>query len=740
MASNKNSNKILISNWNGSIAIKITAATIWAILILSFIIITPFVSTFEESIIKDITWQQYQAETIIKKTYETTPSDTLIIETLEKIKNKSGIRYISLSGKEKHNETGTSAADNYPLSSNITSFTNEHKLYIEFPPLERMINIQRVKIGSAIVGFSVLFSLFLSWLNRKIIHDPFETITTLTQKISDGNTALRFDTTRTDEFGMVSRFLNEMLDTIELNQKELKTKNSELLIEIKNREEALASNKQKSNFLANMSHEIRTPLSSIIGYSERIRHGRAKDKQDETRMLDIVLENSSHLLNLINDILDLSKVEANKLNIEKNEFSIIKVIEHTRKLLNERALEKSIKFGINYRLPLPEKIINDSIRTKQIIINLASNAIRFTQKGEVNIDISYDKSNDLLSMTVIDSGIGMSDSEIKKLFMPFSQANSSISSKFGGTGLGLTISKRLAELMQGDITVQSVEGVGSRFTCTIKSGYIEGAKMITQLSNKDLEISEYEKPVTDISLSGKLLLVEDTFEIQQLVKAYLEDYGIDIDTADNGEIGIDLALKNNYDVILMDIQMPIMDGKEAIKKLRHANYTKPVFALTADALTEHTDEFIKLGFTEALTKPIVINKLIRCIQEYMPLSSTCEIKENSKAQLDSKAASITPIEKHEIDDISDLKEKYRKQVPTHLRDLKSFIQANELDKAFDMLHKLKGIGGSLGFPEITEMAKKIDTHLKNNDLVETYNCLAILEIEHSIRNHRTDLS
>jgi len=739
MTSSKTSSKILISNWNDSIAIKITAATIWAILILSFIIITPFVSSFEESIIKDITWQQHQTEIIVKKIHETTPNESLIQETLEKIKNKGDIRYISLSGRGEYNVTGTSDANNYPLSSNIISYTNEHQLYIEFPPLERLINIQRVKIGSAIVGFSILFSLFLVWLNRKIIHDPFNTLTTLTQKISDGNTELRFNTERTDEFGMVSRFLNEMLDTIDHNQKELKAKNSELLIEIKNREEALASNKQKSNFLANMSHEIRTPLTSIIGYSERIRFGKAKDKQDETRMLDIVLENSSHLLNLINDILDLSKVEANKLNIEKNEFSIIKVIEHTRKLLNQRALEKNIELCISYHLPLPEKTINDSIRTKQIIINLASNAIRFTQKGKVNIDISYDKSSDLLSMTVIDSGIGMNDIEIENLFMPFTQANSSITSKFGGTGLGLTISKRLAELMHGGITVQSVEGVGSRFTCTIKSGYIDGDKMITQLSKKDLEISEYENPVTNISLSGKLLLIEDTFEIQQLVKAYLEDYGIDIDTADNGEIGIDLALKNNYDVILMDIQMPIMDGKEAIKKLRHANYTKPVFALTADALTEHTDEFIKLGFTEALTKPIVINKLIKCIQEYMPLSPTSETKENSKTQFNRQTASLDPIEKHEIDDISGLKEKYRKQIPTHISDLKSFIQANELDKAFDILHKLKGISGSLGFPEITEMAKKIDAHLKNNNLDETYNCLAILEIEHPVKNHQTNL-
>jgi len=731
--------KNLTGNWNGSIAIKITAVTIWAILVLSFLIITPFISEFEESTLKEFTWQQHQVETAIKKLYTTIPNEKKINKELDKLIKQFDILYIDLFDKNKHFERGISSPDNHPLSSNISAYTLNHQLYIEFPSLRKSINMQRLTIGSAVVGFSVFFSLFLFLLNRKIIHEPFNSIKNLTQRISHGENELRFDTERTDEFGIVSKFLNDMLDTIKQNQAELEIKNRKLTAEIRQREEALAATQQKSNFLANMSHEIRTPLASIIGYSERIRFGKAKDKNDEIRMLNIVLENSKHLLNLINDILDLSKVEANKLNIEKNEFSILKVIEHVRKLLNERALEKNIKFNINYQLPIPEKIINDSIRTKQIIINLASNAIRFTHNGKVEINVTYDAISDLLSICVIDSGIGMNETELQKLFMPFSQANASISPKFGGTGLGLTISKRLAELMHGDITAQSIKGLGSRFTCLIKAGYVSGEKMITELSKKDLEISEYERPVTDIMLSGKLLLIEDTFEIQQLVKSYLEDYGIEIDTANNGEIGLDLALKNNYDLILMDIQMPIMDGREAIQKLRQANYTKPVFALTADAITEHTDEFINLGFTKALTKPIVINDLIKSIKEYIPLSTDCSEKE----VITNKSSNIVPhtlANKHASDDLSDLTEKYRKQLPAHIRDLKSLIHDNKLDEALAILHKFKGVGGSLGLPEITETAGIIANYLKNGNLDETYKCLAILEMEYPIVNPQTKTS
>jgi len=732
----------LASTWNGSIAIKITAVTIWAIVILSFAITIPFISTFEESSKKEYTWQQHQVEELLKGfTEEDRINNELVLE-IESLVNSSDILFVNIKSKIDNIELGDKTVNNYIMQSTVLINSNEYNIYLEFPSLIRAALLQRVKIGSSIVGFSVLFSLFLFWLNKKIIHKPFESVIEFTQAVSKGDTDIRLDASRGDEFGLVSKFLNEMLDTINENQQALKIANEELKEEIQHRDMALAASQQKSAFLANMSHEIRTPLTSIIGYSERIRFDKAKNRDEEKHMLDIVLQNGNHLLHLINDILDLSKVEANMLEIEKSNFSIIKVVEHARRLLKERALEKNIELEIKYSLPIPEKIHNDAIRTKQVILNLASNAIRFTDHGKVVIDISYEQKEDMLVIDIKDSGIGMSDDELEKLFKPFSQADASISRRFGGTGLGLTISKRLVELMHGGITVQSVKGIGSRFTCKLKAGFAdsEGA-YITELNKEDLAAPEYEQPVEGISLTGRVLLVEDTYEIRALVKAYIEDYGIHIDTAENGKEGLELALTNNYDLVLMDIQMPVMNGKQAIVELRKQNYLKPVIALTADALTEHASEFSDIGFTEVLTKPIIINDLISCIQRYVKDTSSESIDfktsdESSSSDEDVEGAIKTaePTEKTstkdetaENDVLYDLKIKYLKQLPDYVNDLKQSINNNDMHQAHAVLHQLKGISGSLGYHELTDIAVVASECLYSGQFDEVDNQIVLME-------------
>ena len=731
----ENSSYNLASTWNGNIAIKITAVTIWAIVILAFAITIPFSSTFEKSSIKEYTWQEHQIEELIKKVNHENVSldDQRVI--IESFINENDVEFIEVKIKDKKFEYGKKSDDSYMLKSDVSIDLATYNITSSFPLLKRSVLLERVKIGTSIVGFSVLFSLFLFWLNKKIIHQPFESIIEFTRSVSKGNTDIRLNENRGDEFGLVSKFLNEMLDTLGRNQQALKIANNELKEEISHRDEALAASQQKSAFLANMSHEIRTPLTSIIGYSERIRFDKAKSRDEEKHMLDIVLQNGNHLLHLINDILDLSKVEANKLEVEKTSFSIIKVVEHARRLLNERALEKDIKLDINYILPIPEMVLNDAIRTKQVILNLASNAIRFTDDGKVTIDISYRQSDDMLVIDIKDSGIGMSNDELDRLFKPFSQADSSISRRFGGTGLGLTISKRLVELMHGEIVVQSVKGVGSRFTSTIKAGFnVKTDSFITELSEKDIAVSEYEQPIEGLTLSGKLLLVEDTAEIRELVKAYIEDYGIQIDTACNGKEGVDLALSNNYDLILMDIQMPVMNGKQAISHLREHNYNKPVVALTADALTNHADEFTQLGFTEVLTKPIIINDLISAIQRYISLSkNTKEDKVEAAVEVESEVIKDASVEselqdENDVDDILyNLKIKYLKQLPDYINDLKNSIDKNDMKNAQAILHQLKGISGSLGYNELTDIAVDASELLYSGELEKVNSKICLME-------------
>jgi len=734
MPDNKKEKHNLASKWNGSIAIKITAVTIWAILILSFLISIPFISSFEESSKKEHSWQQHQIEESIKALFIHQLEQADIDKTINNLFTNTDLKYLELHSPSGKLIYGTPDANSHSLISNIHTTSTIIKLKLEFPSIRKSAILQRVQIGSAIVGFSFLFSLFLYWLNKKIIHQPFEEIILFTQKVSGGEDNLRLNTTRGDEFGMVSKFLNKMLDTLNTNQQALRKANKELVDEIQHREEALAASQQKSEFLANMSHEIRTPLSSIIGYSERIRFDKASNRHDEKRMLDVILQNGNHLLHLLNDILDLSKVEANKLEIDKTSFSIIKVAEHARRLLQERAFEKNIQLKFNYSLPLPETIYNDPIRTKQIILNLTGNAIRFTENGQVSVDFSYKQKEDLLVIEVRDSGIGMSRDEQHNLFKPFSQVDVSISRRFGGTGLGLTISKRLAELMHGNIEVQSVKGVGSKFTCTLKANHDhDKAAYINSLTPKDLEVSEYQKPVEDILLQGRILLVEDTLEIQQLIKAYLEDYGIKIETADNGQQGVDMALNNDYDLVLMDIQMPIMNGKEAIKKLREEHYNKPVLALTADALTSHTTEYSALGFNETLAKPIIINDLISCIQHYLtgdqepqmsaPVSDILAVK----ARNDLQASGLIDDENNHNDILYDLKAKYINQLPVYINDLKQSLKLDNYQQAHSVLHQLKGISGSLGFHELTQLAAEASEFLKNGNTKELDNKISHIE-------------
>ena len=700
------------ASWNGSIAIKVTAVTIWIILVLSFVLTIPFVSSFEDSTLREYSWQRLQVEELIHRHAAEEKTRDELANDLAPMLKETDIRYLSLNYFGQELSFGLPGDDNYSISTYINDVSQGYAInaIFEFPSLRRSILLARVEVGSAIVGFSVLFGIFLFWINKHIVHTPFRAIVELTQKISAGEKHHRLDVSRTDEFGVLAKFMNAMLDALQANEAALKDANAELVAEIKNREEALAASQQKSAFLANMSHEIRTPLSSIIGYSERIRFNKVKTREEEQQMLDVVLQNGNHLLHLINDILDLSKVEANKLEVETTSFSIVRVVEHTCRLLSDRALEQGSELLTEYEFPVPANIHSDPIRTKQILLNLISNAIRFTHNGTITVSLSYDMQNDDLMMTVKDTGIGMTEAELEGLFMPFAQADVFISRKYGGTGLGLTISKRLAELMGGDITVQSIKGLGSSFCCRIKAGCdIDSDEFISRSDQLDSGRPEYEQPVGDLALQGRILLVEDTPEIQALVKACLEDYGIEIDTADNGQEGLQKALANEsqYDLVLMDVQMPVMNGKQATRQLRASNFSQPILALTADALTQHAEEFIQAGFTEVLTKPIVINDLVSSIQSYLAA--------DDRAIVDDTIDARSEHEESEDAGFRALQEKFLDQLPGYVEQLSQALEVHDTEGAQAVLHKLKGMGGSFGYPDITRLAIEMAESLKTDD-------------------------
>jgi CheY-like chemotaxis protein/nitrogen-specific signal transduction histidine kinase len=349
------------------------------------------------------------------------------------------------------------------------------------------------------------------------------------------------------------------------------------------RENAQNSDKHKSQFLANMSHEIRTPLTAIIGFSETLIDEKEKTGDWKTYLRSII-RNGRHLHELINDILDMSKIEANQLSMEDIEVSPSLLLFEIDSLMNERAKAKDLHFEVIIDFPIPEFITSDPTRLKQILINLCSNAIKFTANGRVTLRASYKKDSNQFIFNVEDSGIGMSSEQIKELFKPFKQADSSTTRKFGGTGLGLYISKQLAENLGGDLTVDSLQGVGSRFSVLIDAGTISSESWINSREEALKKSSSSRNQAEIPALNGNVLIAEDNLDNQRLITMHINKTGAEVTVVGNGKLAVEKALSGSYDLIIMDMQMPVMGGIDAIKALRASGCETPIATLTANAM------------------------------------------------------------------------------------------------------------------------------------------------------------
>lgn len=392
------------------------------------------------------------------------------------------------------------------------------------------------------------------------------------------------------------------------------------VISKQDRDNAINSNKIKSDFLANMSHEMRTPLTAIIGYAEIIRDDDLTDAQRETD-INTIVSSGNHLLNLINDLLDLSKIEAEKLDTENVSVELMPLLDNLNKYVNVQSREKALKFEINYKYPLPQSILSDSIRLKQILINLCCNAVKFTEKGYVRLNVSCDITNQVMLFEVIDTGIGIEQNELDKIFLAFTQADTSTTRIYGGTGLGLSLSKKLAKILGGDITVESKIGEGSRFCLSINLGSLENVELIqsneTVLAPAKLEVPDSVKSNKSKNYSGNILLVEDVIENQELVTFYLKKLGLDVTSVENGELAINAVDDDKFDLVLMDLQMPVMGGIEATSILRQKGFTKPIIALTANVMKEDREKCYNAGCDDFLEKPINRKRFIEIIEKHL---------------------------------------------------------------------------------------------------------------------------
>jgi len=369
----------------------------------------------------------------------------------------------------------------------------------------------------------------------------------------------------------------------------------------------LIENRNKSVFLANMSHEIRTPLNVIIGMTTIGKNSIDNTKRDHC--FTQIEEASSHLLGVVNDILDLSKIEAGKLALVKNNFIFRTMVQHTVNIINYKVNSKSQTLITNIDDNIPEVLIGDDLRLSQVITNLLSNANKFTPaNGTISLEVKLlDKTEDnyIIQFLVKDSGIGINKEQQKKIFKPFEQATENTTQKYGGTGLGLKISKNIVEMMDGDIWVESDMGKGATFYFTIK------------LKEGTIEKNKEDNDIIPVLSQYKILVVEDIDINREIIGSLLETTEINIDYAENGVQALEKASRIKYDLIFMDVNMPIMNGLEAAEKIRKFNPSIPIIAMTANVFKEDIDECIKAGMTDHVGKPIDINKLIEKLKFYL---------------------------------------------------------------------------------------------------------------------------
>ncbi len=502
---------------------------------------------------------------------------------------------------------------------------------------------------------------------------------------------------------------------------QLEEKEAALRVSMENAETA---NQAKSEFLANMSHEIRTPMNAILGFTEVLKRGYGKNHGDSKKYLDTIHSSGKHLLTLINDILDLSKVEAGRLEIDKIRCFPHTIIHDVIQAIGIKAQEKGVGLDFDIVESIPESIFCDPARLRQIVTNLLGNAIKFTEQGSVKVVLRHMQSGgkSTLCIDVIDSGIGISEQKLDVIFDPFVQADSSVHRNFGGTGLGLAISLKFAQALGGDISVSSELGTGTIFTVSLDTGSLDGVDFVGAevLQSVELESDNTEQKQW-LFPPANILVVDDGTENRELLKLVLEDVGLHVELAENGQVGVDKTVQKSFDIILMDIQMPVMDGYTAVGLMRQSGINVPIIALTANAMKGVENECLAAGYSGYQSKPLDLELLILTLADLLDVESVeCDnnvvstnlVQENSEA-----LGEDWPLVSRLADDLRfyPIIRTFAERLEIKLAEMDSACAEKNYDEMGSLAHWLKGAGGTVGFDMFTEPAKELERFIKSED-------------------------
>ncbi|QOP41150.1 PAS domain-containing protein [Sulfurimonas marina] len=545
-------------------------------------------------------------------------------------------------------------------------------------------------------------------------HKPYRIIT----KSGEIRWVLDYTVTQKDKDGSITHFIGYITDVTEQKENEI------ALFEAK--QIADKANQAKSEFLANMSHEIRTPLNGIIGLTDVILNSNLDHMQRD--YLNKVHSSSHALLHVINDILDYSKIEAGKIDILPIDFQLDTMLKTISDLFSLQIHKKDLKFMLNIDEDIPNKLIGDSLRLTQILNNLIGNAIKFTPNGFISLDIknlNKTESDITLEFIVQDSGIGIPEEHQENLFKAFEQGDSSTTRKYGGTGLGLMICKKLVTLMGGDIWVESQENQGSSFYFFLTFKYHEELKEKNILHNIDLSTQQQKEQDTiqlKLNTPKNALLVEDNQVNQLVASIYLQEYGFDVNIANNGEEAVKMATKNHYDIIFMDLQMPVMDGFEATKKIRAFDFITPIIALSAAVLEKDKELTLTSGMNGHLAKPIDKEALDNIIKLYFSVTTEIEEKFQEEQALQLEGINIEKLQQNLIIDTQTLYSLYQNFYNSYATTpgIIDKLYKNDLKEFYALIHKIKGASGNLHIDTLYQQAVDIEELGVTSERVSTY--------------------